>query len=167
MMVIDYINALDSHKRYIDFSKDYDDLFQTVIEYHLRSTSGGIILDHKYLDGIAGQEVHIKDEFCRDMYIRFVYMVSNALNPIYILAVLKSHLFEFYCHRHKENSCLPIGREYVLYLLLEISLVGDAGTLPKAKVIADLSIAFCSSEIYIYCRDVCDRIRAIEERLGC
>lgn len=165
MMVIDHIKALDGRKRFIDFQKDYDDLFQTVIEYHLRAIRGGIILDNECLDGVAGQELHIKGECCRDMYIKFVYMVSNALNPTYILAVLKNHLLEFYCRRYEKNVCLPVSRECILLLLLEISLVGEAGVLPKAKMIADLSITLCSPEMYNFCCDVCDQIRVIEERL--
>lgn len=162
MTVIDYIDKLNGRKSYLPTRGNYDDLFQTVIEYHLRAAKSCIMLDHEHLDGVAGQELCIKDRQCADMYIIFVRLVSEALDPIYILAVLKNRLISEYCCERNSEDDLPISRIYVMYLLLEFSINGAPGFLPKAKEIANLSVTMCSVETSNYCFRICEEIKDLE-----
>lgn len=163
MTVIDYIVRLDGGKHYLPVRGVYDDLFLTMIEYHLRAAKSCIVLDYKHLDGVAGQELLIKDKWCAEMYIIFVRLVSDAINPIYILAVLKERLISGYFYKGNAEDDLPLSRGYVMYLLLEFSITGEPGILPKAKEIANLSITLCSAETSSYCFGVCEEIRRLEE----
>lgn len=164
MNVIDYMNKLNSCKNYLPDQGDYDDLFLAVIEYHFRAAKNCIVLDDKHLNGVAGLELRIKDKLCTDMFIIFVYLSYKALNPTYILSVLKDLMIRAYCRENDCGSNLPIGRGYVMYLLLEFSLVGEAGILPKAKRIANLSVTMCSSETCDSCYKACEKIEALERR---
>ncbi len=163
MTLLDYMNDFRADKSFDYFRKDYDDLFLAVIEFHLRSARGGIVLNSKHLDGVAGQELDIKDECCQKLYILFVYLVSNALNPDYILVVLKDRLLKFCSCDCVKCDCLPVRRILVMYFLLEKSLVGgSAGILSKANVIADMSKIMCSAEVSEYCFRICKDIENFE-----
>lgn len=163
MMVIDYINSVDDCKNYLPAQGDYDDLFLTMIEYHLRAAKSCIVLDHEHLDGVAGQKLLVKDKQCTDMYIIFVTLTSKALDPIYILAVLRDRLLKSYCCDRSDDNGVGVSRIYVMYLLLEFSLTGEAGIFTKAKEIANLSVTMCSAETSKYCLNICEEIGRLEE----
>lgn len=162
MTVIGYIDKLNKRKNYLPARGNYDDLFRTIMEYHLRTAKGCVVLDYEHLDGVAGQELRIKDERCTDMYILFVRLASEALNPIYILAVLKNWLLNEYCCGCNSEDDLPISRMLVMYLLLEFSISGEPGVLPKVKGIANLSVTMCSAETSSYCLKICEEIEDLE-----
>lgn len=162
MMVIDYMNSVDDCKNYLPAQGEYDDLFLAMIEYCLRAAKSCIVLDYEHLDGVAGQELRIKDKQCTEMYVIFVYLVSKALSTTYILEVLKECLMKGCCCKHTSEDDLPISRLHVMYLLLEFFLTGEAGIFPKVKKIANLSVTMCSSEICDYCYKVCEEIEVLE-----
>lgn len=150
MIMLDCLKERDYMGEYLIPRADYDDLFLMVIDFFDRLLSGGMVFDSDHLDGIAGLECNIEDEYCREMFIVFVFLFSNAVDPAYILAAVRECLYNSYCSNRDCKSALPFSKSHVLYILLETSL-GGLSAIATIEKIAGLSLRFCSPEASAQC----------------
>ena len=146
MRVFDYFsNSNLDFSDYVPKKGKYDEVFAAVSEYLFRASKFGIDLTQLQQGGVSEQEVVFNDKSCERLFLLFVYLNSNAYNPVYISECLEVEYLELSSKGFSENL-------FVLFKVLSyVQRNLSQGYKKVLKNIASISSDFCSESIYNLC----------------